>query len=286
MLAIATPFPLYYTASASQTTFTYSWLVLASSDLAVYVDGALTLAYSLTGVGDEDGGTVVFSVGLRAGQQVVIRRITALTQPLDLAPGGPFFAATIEAAFDRVTMLVQDLRELLTLAPAFAPTIAEALRTATLPTPVPLTLLGFDALGTGWTVSPSTILTVTPDAVSGLTWLKATQTLTANTSGQLVAAALFPAGVIGLGVTMRGVASFGTGNGLVALSLGDANALDAWGSGLSRLSTLVTNAGMWQRPPFLVGQTALDVLLSSEDGEFDGTGSCTVTAHYLTVTPT
>lgn len=84
---------------------------------------------------------------------------------------------------------------------------------------------------------------------------------------------------------MRGGISFGTGNGLTAVSLGDAETVDAWGSGLSRLNTLVSNAGQWHRRPFFSVPTALDVWLSSESGTFDGTGACTVTGHYLMVTP-
>jgi len=75
---------LQYNATSGQTTFTYNWLIYNESDLSVYKRATGTVAndstdiltlttdYTVTGVGDEDGGTVVLNAGATLNDVVTI----------------------------------------------------------------------------------------------------------------------------------------------------------------------------------------------------------------------
>ena len=69
-----------YTATASQTVFTYTFKIFASSDLNVYQtasdaecsDSDIITAYTVTGVGAAAGGTVVLNSGAAVGDLITI----------------------------------------------------------------------------------------------------------------------------------------------------------------------------------------------------------------------
>lgn len=66
-------------------------------------------SYSVTGAGDEAGGTVTFVGAFASDFQIEIARTTAQLQPLDLIDNDGADAETLEDALDRLTMMVQDL---------------------------------------------------------------------------------------------------------------------------------------------------------------------------------
>lgn len=96
------------------TAFSYPYRFLADADLDVYIDGTLktlTTHYTVTGAGDPSGGTVTFLTAPANGTEVVIVNNPDATQSLDLGDNDPLPADDLEAALDRLTLLVQRERD-------------------------------------------------------------------------------------------------------------------------------------------------------------------------------
>ena len=101
------------------TTFAYSFPILSSADLLVTLidaDGVetvqeLTTDYSVTGVYIEAGGTVIMVTAPATGEQLLIERAIAFTQPTDLKNQASFAPLTHERAFDRLAMQAIQLRD-------------------------------------------------------------------------------------------------------------------------------------------------------------------------------
>lgn len=101
-----------YTGNGATTEFPVPFKFLDDADLRVSVDGIVqtfTTDYSVTGAGDESGGTVSMLSAPDNGDTVLIERVMTPTQSVDLITGGAFRAQTHEDVFDRLTMLVQQL---------------------------------------------------------------------------------------------------------------------------------------------------------------------------------
>jgi hypothetical protein len=85
---------------------------LDEDDLVVKVAGvtmAIVTDYTVTGAGEASGGTVSFVTAPPNGNAVTIERVMPFTQPADLSGEGRFFPETHEEAYDRITMLIQQL---------------------------------------------------------------------------------------------------------------------------------------------------------------------------------
>lgn len=107
---VATP-EVVYTASGGATSYAYLFRIYAATDLKVSVAGVLKTYgadYSVTGVNNPAGGTVVFGVAPADGAQVKITRAVPLDRATDYTPGGPLTAATLNKDFDRIVSQVQD----------------------------------------------------------------------------------------------------------------------------------------------------------------------------------
>ncbi len=108
-----------YAADGSLAAFPFPFRVLTPRDLKMALrtpDGtetalAFPAGYSVTGAGQDAGGTATLAQAPAAGQTVVLYRDLALTQELDLANNDPFDADQVEGAFDRLTMIAQQLKE-------------------------------------------------------------------------------------------------------------------------------------------------------------------------------
>lgn len=143
-----------YLGNGVTVSFAYSFRILDEAHLRVTtVDSAgretvLTLEtdYSVTGVGDAAGGSVILAAPLASGAQLVITRELPATQETDLENQGAFFAQTIEDALDKLTMLVQEGAEVdsrtLTLP------ITSTGVSASLPGVAPNNVIGWNAAGT------------------------------------------------------------------------------------------------------------------------------------------
>jgi hypothetical protein len=86
---------------------------LDEDHLVVKVDGvtqAIETDYLVTGVASPFGGTVIFVTAPPSTVAVTIARVMPFTQPADLSGEGRFFPETHEEAYDRITMLIQQLQ--------------------------------------------------------------------------------------------------------------------------------------------------------------------------------
>lgn len=147
-----------YSGNNSTTAFNYTFKIAASSEMQVIIRSSsgtetvktLTTHYTISGVGNSGGGAVTFQSGHipATGETVVLRRVTAQTQAMDLIDNDPMSADTIETAHDKSIALIQELQEQLDRS-------IKVSRTATITTPEITDdataragkLLGFDATG-------------------------------------------------------------------------------------------------------------------------------------------
>jgi hypothetical protein len=91
------------TATSGQATFTYTFMVLAATDMAVYQNGSLLASgYTVTGVGVTTGGTVVLDVGALTGQIVSLVLAMPLDRTTDYQNSGDFLASDVNADFDKI----------------------------------------------------------------------------------------------------------------------------------------------------------------------------------------
>jgi hypothetical protein len=110
-----------YSGDGTTSTFSYTFKVLAESDLTVIIRSALgtettktlTTHYTITGVGSPSGGSITFTAGNipSATETVVLLRDTTQTQAIDYIANDPFPAETHEEGLDRSVILAQELQE-------------------------------------------------------------------------------------------------------------------------------------------------------------------------------
>ncbi|MCX3246138.1 phage tail protein, partial [Escherichia coli] len=113
-----------YTGNGVTTTFPYTFRIFQKSDLVVQIvdlnenitELILDTDYIVTGAGGYNGGNVILSKALANGYQISISRELPVTQDTDLRNQGKFFAEVHEDAFDKLTMLIQQVRSWFSLA--------------------------------------------------------------------------------------------------------------------------------------------------------------------------
>lgn len=106
-----------YNGNGVTTIFSFPYRFLANGDLVVLSVSAagvettkvLTTDYTLTGAGDDAGGSVTMLVAPASGTRLIIYRDTDITQETDYISGDPFPAETHERALDRLTMIAQEI---------------------------------------------------------------------------------------------------------------------------------------------------------------------------------
>ena len=106
-----------YNGNGVTTVFSFPYRFLANGDLVVVSVSStgvetvktLTTDYTLTGAGDDAGGSVTMLVAPASGTRLVIYRDTDITQETDYISGDPFPAETHERALDRLTMIAQEI---------------------------------------------------------------------------------------------------------------------------------------------------------------------------------
>lgn len=100
-----------YVANGSVTSFPYTFQVLNASDLAVYVNGIqVTVGFTLAGIGNAAGGSVTFAVAPMNGSSVRLVRATTVNRTTDYVEGGYVQAETLDTDFDRLVMMVQEVK--------------------------------------------------------------------------------------------------------------------------------------------------------------------------------
>lgn len=117
-----------YTGNDSASSFAFSFKVFADTDILVVetlistgieTDLVLNTNYTVSRNADQDnnpGGTITYKVGgittaLPSTKKLTIVGNFDYEQPTDIPAGGAFFASVLETAFDRVTLLIKQLKE-------------------------------------------------------------------------------------------------------------------------------------------------------------------------------
>lgn len=101
-----------YTANGSTTQFAYQFYVLLATDIDVFVGGVkklLNTDYTVTQVGNTQGGNVVFNVAPANGLEVIIKRNTPFTRQTDYADNGDLLADVLNADIDRLWLALQEI---------------------------------------------------------------------------------------------------------------------------------------------------------------------------------
>ena len=97
-----------YTGNDSVTTFAYNFLTYSEDHLFIYLDDVeQTSGFSITGVGNDSGGSVIFDVAPFSGVEVRIDRTVPETQLIEYQEYGPFKAKTNERGLDLSVMIGQ-----------------------------------------------------------------------------------------------------------------------------------------------------------------------------------
>ena len=138
---------IQYVADGSRTTFAFPFVVEAADDLLVYENDLPATGFAVDGVGDPEGGEVLYAEPPDAGTVVTLVRRTESIRETTFVDGGPFRAATVNAELDRIMMLIQEDRDAHRRALRLSPAEAEA--EVCLPAPAARAnrVFGFDSAG-------------------------------------------------------------------------------------------------------------------------------------------
>jgi len=148
-----------YTGNGVTTIFSFPYRFLQDSDVKVYLSGVLQVRdtdYTLTGAGGSSGGDVTFITAppdpTPLTKNVVIVRDPDITQDTDWVENDPDPAAQKEDAFDKLTIISQRLRELISRSVVLSDSDISGLD-LTLPTPIANKLLAIASTGTELTLA-------------------------------------------------------------------------------------------------------------------------------------
>ena len=110
-----------YSGNGTLNTFNYTFKIFADADIQVIIRDAsatetvktLTTHYTVTGAGNANGGTIVFTSGNipTSTETVVLRRALPQTQSIDYIANDAFPAESHEEGLDRSMMAIQQLQE-------------------------------------------------------------------------------------------------------------------------------------------------------------------------------
>lgn len=101
-----------YTANGVSDTFAYTFKILSEDQLVVKLNGVVqTTGFTITGVGNDAGGSIVASGAPANGSLVELIRSTPATRSTDYAPNGDLREETLDADFDRAYMALQEMQE-------------------------------------------------------------------------------------------------------------------------------------------------------------------------------
>jgi hypothetical protein len=99
-----------YTATSGQTVFPYTFEIFDKGDVVVLKNGtALSEGtnYTVSGVGNDNGGNITLTVGATAGDILTIYRDMAYQRTTDYQTSGDFLAQEVNDDFDRLWLAVQ-----------------------------------------------------------------------------------------------------------------------------------------------------------------------------------
>jgi hypothetical protein len=97
-----------YSGNGVATLFTVPFRILDAADLFVLLNGSLTTAYTVSGLGDDEA-SVTMSTPPAVGDTLILYREVALERLDDYQFNGDLRAVTVNADFDRIWMALQDI---------------------------------------------------------------------------------------------------------------------------------------------------------------------------------
>ena len=102
-----TPYNIY-TANGLTTVFAYEFYLISASDIQVTINGnEVTSGYTVSGVGNQDGGDVTFQTPPADGSLVMLERVVPTYRLTDYQDNGDLLADTVNKDFDRIWMAIQ-----------------------------------------------------------------------------------------------------------------------------------------------------------------------------------
>lgn len=250
-----------YVGDNSTDTYAYSWHINASSELLVTqrdTDGVeetltLTTDYTVTGVDDTDGGTIVLVGGnLADGYTLTIRGNDPLTQTTDIRNQSSYLPEVIEDTFDHLVKIDQQQQDEIDRSVKLPESISSDDFDPTLPTDlldadpnaVPMT----NDTGTGWEVAedwPTASSISTAGASATAAAASAAAAAASATAASSYAGQNGPYGINNLGLSAAVAANALT----VTLTQADGSTAPASGSGAVSVwfrSTTATTGSMTQ----------------------------------------
>ncbi|HGK4055365.1 TPA: phage tail fiber protein [Klebsiella pneumoniae] len=97
-----------YTANGLTTVFTYQFYIISASDLEVSINGSVVASgYTVSGVGNKDGGDITFLTPPANGAVVMLERVVPTYRLTDYQDNGDLLADTVNKDFDRIWMAIQ-----------------------------------------------------------------------------------------------------------------------------------------------------------------------------------
>ena len=128
---------------------------------------------------------------------------------------------------------------------------------------------------------PSGAPAIVAGLVSGMT--EATDLTPSAGAGTILAPTLVPLGYRVEGALVRIETEFGASNGLTAIAIGDATAVDRWGT-IGITAGLQTTQQAFHGADRPIAATAYTIILSAVGGTFDTNGRCTVRGFWSSIT--
>lgn len=118
-MTISTYTPKQSTANGTAVDFVYDFKIWEATDIKVVVaddDGVETVKsygidYTVSGVGEDTGGTVTFVTAPTSGYIVTISSNVPTTQETEFPSTGPFLQAEVESALDKNVRMMQQVKE-------------------------------------------------------------------------------------------------------------------------------------------------------------------------------
>ena len=147
-----------YTATSAQTDFNFTYMIFATADIKVYVDGVLKTEVTDYNVRKStgasiastdlplDGGKVVFTSGVTLNAEVTLTRSIAIARLTGYSVAGAFRADVINAELTKILAVSQQLRRDIERSLRLEPFDSEG-GSLIIPTGRASQLIGFDAVG-------------------------------------------------------------------------------------------------------------------------------------------
>ncbi len=99
-----------YVADGATQSFTFPFPVLAAEDLRIAIDGESEVpAHTVSGVGDQAGGSVTFAAAPAADAQIVIWRAMPIERTANFSQAGELRAAALNGELNRLVMMLQEI---------------------------------------------------------------------------------------------------------------------------------------------------------------------------------